>query len=74
MSVIPRRRTPAPDSDGLAERVRGLLLKAATDAYEDARISGLCCEGAWEIACDALRDADLSAATRADGAPGPPRR
>ncbi|HEX7380981.1 MAG TPA: hypothetical protein VF265_02380 [Nevskiaceae bacterium] len=69
----PSAAKPLP-SDDLAERVRRLLLAAAASAYEDARISGLCCEGAWEIARDALRDADLSAAIRADGAPAQHQR
>ncbi|HEU0196535.1 MAG TPA: hypothetical protein VFQ88_04865 [Nevskiaceae bacterium] len=45
----------------LAERIRKTLLEAGAAAYEDARISGLCGEGAWEIAYGAIRDADLSA-------------
>lgn len=50
----------------VAERVRKQLMDAAASAYEDARISGLCGEGAWEIAYGAMRDAPLKpiAATR----------
>jgi hypothetical protein len=29
-------------------------------AYEDAAVRGLCCEGAWEVAVDAMRGLDLS--------------
>ncbi|TAM12463.1 MAG: acetyltransferase [Nevskiaceae bacterium] len=46
----------------LAERIRGLLMAAAANAWDDARISGLCGDGGWEIAYAAMRDADLSTA------------
>lgn len=49
----------------LAERVRKLLMDSAAAAYEDARMSGLCGEGGWEIAYGALRDADLTPALKA---------
>jgi hypothetical protein len=48
------------DSRNVAEQVRGALLHAALEAYEDAAIRGLCCEGAWEVAVDAMRALDLS--------------
>jgi hypothetical protein len=44
----------------VAELIRGALVRAALMAYEDAAIRGLCCEGAWEVAVDAMRDLDLS--------------
>ncbi len=43
----------------LAEAVREACLNAALQAYEAAGISGLCGEGRWEIAVQALRDLDL---------------
>jgi hypothetical protein len=43
----------------VAERVRAALVQAALEAYEDAAIRGLCCEGAWEVAVGALRGLDL---------------
>lgn len=43
----------------VAERVRTTLLQAALEAYEDAALRGLCCEGAWEVAVGAMRDLDL---------------
>ena len=43
----------------LAEAVREACLKAARDAYENAGISGLCEEGRWECAVDAIRSLDL---------------
>ena len=33
-----------------AERVQTELLRIALEAYEDAAIRGLCCEGASEVA------------------------
>ncbi len=39
---------------GLAERVRDLCLHTAVQAYEDAATAGLCHEGAWEAAVDAI--------------------
>lgn len=43
----------------LAETVREACLRAALQAYEDAGISGLCGEGRWEMAVQAVRCLDL---------------
>ena len=43
----------------LAEAVREACLRAALQAYESAGISGLCGEGRWEMAVQALRGFDL---------------
>ena len=43
----------------LAEAVRAACLKAAIEAYENAGISGLCEEGRWECARQAIKDLDL---------------
>jgi hypothetical protein len=43
----------------LAQAVRDACLMATLQAYEDAGISGLCHEGRWECAVDALRTLDL---------------
>ena len=48
------------DPQELAERVRAALIEAATAAYDDAAIRGLCAEGAWEVAVGAMRGLDLS--------------
>ena len=48
------------DPRKVAEQIRGALVHAALAAYEDAAIRGLCCEGAWEVAVDAMRGLDLS--------------
>lgn len=45
----------------LAEAVRAACLQAALEAYEDASIDGLCREGAWENALDAIRSLDINA-------------
>ncbi|MCP4288313.1 MAG: acetyltransferase [Gammaproteobacteria bacterium] len=43
----------------LTEAVREACLRAALDAYESAGISGLCAEGRWELAIQAIRIVDL---------------
>ncbi len=39
----------------VAEAVRKACEKAALGAYEDARMDGLCHDGAWEVAVGAIR-------------------
>jgi pentatricopeptide repeat protein len=48
------------DTLSLVESVRAVCLEAALAAYEDAGIRGLCAEGRWEAALDAIRQVDLS--------------
>ena len=48
-----------PNELQLAELVRDACMRAALDAYESAGISGLCAEGRWEIAVQAIRILDL---------------
>lgn len=56
---------PAPASlAGLAERVRAALLERALAAHDDARLQGLCMEGAWEAAVSAMRALDVAALAR----------
>ena len=50
----------------LAERVRSACLQAALDAYEQAGISGLCGEGRWELAAQAIANLDLARLLEAD--------
>ncbi len=45
----------------LAEAVRTACLETATRAYEEAGMSGLCAEGRWDLALDAIRGLDLDA-------------
>ena len=49
------------DKIKLAEAVRTACLEAALRAYEDAGISGLCEEGRWECAVQAIKGVDLAA-------------
>lgn len=48
----------------LAAAVRSACVEAALDGYERAQIAGLCQEGAWECAVDAIRMTDLAAILR----------
>lgn len=43
----------------IAEAVKTACLKAAVEAYEHAQMSGLCHEGAWDCAVDAIRALDI---------------
>ena len=43
----------------MAEVVRQACIDAALRAYEEAGLSGLCQEGRWEYAVDAMRGVDL---------------
>jgi RimJ/RimL family protein N-acetyltransferase/bacterioferritin-associated ferredoxin len=54
----------------VAEAVREALRTAAERAYEEGGLSGLCAEGRWELALDALRAADLLPAIHRALAPG----
>jgi hypothetical protein len=46
--------------EDLVKRIRETCIQAALQAYEDAGILGLCEEGRWEAAVDALRTVDLA--------------
>lgn len=43
----------------VAEAVRQACLTAALDAYEQGGFAGLCAEGRWELALDAIRALDV---------------
>ena len=43
----------------LAETVRDEIVRAAIRAYDSARMDGVCGEGAFEVAIDAMRSLDL---------------
>ncbi|MFZ0168818.1 MAG: acetyltransferase [Candidatus Dormiibacterota bacterium] len=43
----------------LAKAVRDACVHAALDGHELAGLSGLCAEGRWEAAVDAMRSLDL---------------
>jgi hypothetical protein len=44
----------------LAEKIRAAYLETAIDSYEDAAANGLCAQGAWECAVDAMRRLEIS--------------
>jgi hypothetical protein len=50
------------DSEALAvaRTVRDACLRAALDGYEQAGLGGLCDEGRWEAAIDAIRSLNLA--------------
>lgn len=41
------------------EKIRQACINAATEAYEDAGLRGLCQEGRWELAIDAIKHVNL---------------
>lgn len=51
----------ATDRQVLAQAVRRACVEAALAGHEEAGIAGLCHEGAWEAAVDAMRALDLDA-------------
>lgn len=44
----------------IAQAVRSACVLAVLEGYERAQIAGLCHEGAWEAAVDAIRMLDLN--------------
>jgi hypothetical protein len=50
---------PKTEKQRLAEAVHAACLEAVVKAYEQASISGLCGEGAWEAARGVLQSLDL---------------
>lgn len=68
----------AQEPGQLAAAVRAACIQAALDGYERAQIAGLCQEGAWECAVDAMRMIDLTPIAEAAAAadqqerPAPP--
>lgn len=48
-----------PEKKRFAETVREVCLREAKEAYEDARMRGLCEEGAWECALGAIEAFDV---------------
>ena len=45
----------------VAEKIRAAYLESAVNSYEDAAVDGLCAEGAWECAVDAIRHVEITA-------------
>jgi hypothetical protein len=48
------------DLKDLGKSIRDACVEAALQAYEDAGMQGLCAEGRWEAALDALKKIDLA--------------
>ena len=48
-----------PDTKKIAETTRRACLDAAEHAYHDAKLRGMCSEGAWGYALDAIRSLNL---------------
>lgn len=68
----PAQEDTMADSMALAEAVRNQCIAAALRAYEEAGISGLCAEGRWELAIQAIRTLDLNAVTSSAEGSGDP--
>jgi hypothetical protein len=54
-------RTEQAELRRVAEMVRAACVDAALAGYEQASMDGLCHEGAWEVAVDAIRALNLDA-------------
>lgn len=54
-------RDDTAEARRVAERVRRECVRAALAAWEEGGIAGLCAEGRWELAVDAIRTLDLQA-------------
>ena len=52
---------PLDEKRRLAEAVRAACVRAALESYERAGLGGLCDEGRWEAAIDAIRSLDIDA-------------
>ncbi|MDH3281667.1 MAG: acetyltransferase [Gammaproteobacteria bacterium] len=48
------------DLEAFAETIRQACIEAGIRGYDNARISGLCTEGAWEAAISAIRMVDIA--------------
>ena len=56
-------KAPNDSASALADAIRSACIKAALLAYDDAGIRGLCHEGRWECALDAMGHLDLRGLT-----------
>jgi hypothetical protein len=62
-----------PVIDTESQAIREAFVAAAIAACEDARMRGLCWEGAFECAIEAMRAVDVRALTRRGSIPPEPR-
>ena len=56
---MPSDTPTTPHQHRLAETIQQACIEAALQGYENAAISGLCHEGAWEAAISAIRMVDV---------------
>lgn len=56
----------------IAETVRRACLEEAVRAHREAGLAGLCHEGAWDYALDAVRSLDLERVLDEEKRPGAP--
>ena len=56
-------KAPNDSASVLADAIRSACIKEALLAYDDAGIRGLCHEGRWECALDAIGHLDLRGLT-----------
>ena len=61
----PETRGPTCGDHELAAWIRRVCLEAALAGHEQARMSGLCLQGAWDVALDRIRSLDLESAIQA---------
>lgn len=65
VEMTQRSDVRVPEADDAARRlahaVRDACVRAALEGYEQAGLSGLCAEGRWEMAVDAMRSMELDA-------------
>lgn len=64
-------KTEHVDENQIAHAIREACIQAAMDGYEDAAINGLCHDGAWEAAIDAMRMLDTEEILHAIGCSQP---
>lgn len=62
-----QQRALSSDRDAVvAEKIRAACIQAAIEGYQNASISGLCSEGAFESAISAIRMLDISTVAAKD--------
>lgn len=54
-------------SKELGEAIRDACVQAALDAYESAKMDGLCHEGAWEVAVGAIQRLNVARIIEREG-------
>jgi hypothetical protein len=57
-------QTSESEAQRIAQFVKDACIRAVLEGYENAAMSGLCHEGAWEAAISAIRMLDLETILR----------